>query len=200
MFVLDDNILDATQNGYFSWLVESVCLDRDPYFGQPYWRLARLLHYTPFYVTHPMDQNRVADGLRLRETWLDLMTSEAEELGRPLDICPESLDRPCSVLEVLVGLATRLEDDIMQNEKYGNRTPMWFWAMIYNLELTGCMDSRLGMNENSYAAERLDIWMNRAYEPNGLGGVFPLNDPDKDQRDVELWLQARAWLNENYPE
>lgn len=191
---------DRTETSYFNWLVESVCLDSDPYFGESYWELAQILHDTTFYSHHPMDQNRKSDGIRLRSTWLDLMMSEADELGRDFDVTPESLAGPCTVLELLVGLATRIEDDVMQNDLYGNRAPVWFWAMIHNLGLTKYPDGRNHFGDRMRLIDGVYLWMDRKYEPNGNGGIFPLNTPSKDQRGVELWLQAREWLNENYPE
>jgi hypothetical protein len=38
----------------------------------------------------------------------------------------------------------------------------------------------------------------RTYQKNGKGGLFPLKQPAKDQRRVEIWYQMAAYLNENY--
>jgi hypothetical protein len=41
--------------------------------------------------------------------------------------------------------------------------------------------------------ERL-IW--RQYREDGLGGFFPLNWPDKDQTQVEIWYQMQKYVTE----
>ena len=44
--------------------------------------------------------------------------------------------------------------------------------------------------------ERVDVFLDRAYSPDGTGGLFPLHEPDEDQRQVELWYQMSAYLLE----
>ena len=39
----------------------------------------------------------------------------------------------------------------------------------------------------------------REYSDNGHGGLFPLKNPKKDQRKVEIWYQMTEYINENYP-
>jgi hypothetical protein len=37
----------------------------------------------------------------------------------------------------------------------------------------------------------------REYDSDGgNGGLFPLNEPNEDQRDVEVWYQMMAYLQE----
>jgi hypothetical protein len=38
------------------------------------------------------------------------------------------------------------------------------------------------------------VW--RTYEPNGVGGFFPLENPNEDQREVELWYQMSAYVDD----
>jgi hypothetical protein len=63
-----------------------------------------------------------------------------------------------------------------------------------NLELNPYND-RDGVDE-AHVTETLDRVIYRNYESNGHGGFFPLEDPDEDQRRVELWYQLNAYLNE----
>lgn len=44
-------------------------------------------------------------------------------------------NRPCSVLEMIIALAIRLEEHIMDDPDIGNRTGQWFWDMIVSLGL-----------------------------------------------------------------
>ena len=43
--------------------------------------------------------------------------------------------RPCSVLEMMIALSMRCEEQIMDDPDIGNRTGQWFWDMIDNLGL-----------------------------------------------------------------
>ena len=39
--------------------------------------------------------------------------------------------------------------------------------------------------------------IDRDYDASGFGGIFPLRRPAEDQRKVELWYQAAAYILEN---
>lgn len=45
-----------------------------------------------------------------------------------------------SVLEVLIVLSIRIEDEIMCSEKYGDRSCQWFWAMLQYTGLVAFYD------------------------------------------------------------
>lgn len=55
-----------------------------------------------------------------------------------------------SVLEVLIVLSIRVENEIMCSEKYGDRSCQWFWAMLQYIGLTvfhdDCYDANQVMN------------------------------------------------------
>jgi hypothetical protein len=38
------------------------------------------------------------------------------------------------------------------------------------------------------------IW--RTYSPDGRGGFFPLNQPQEDQRKIEIWYQMNKYVIE----
>ena len=44
----------------------------------------------------------------------------------------------------------------------------------------------------------LDGFINRQYEANGEGGLFPLKGVCEDQREVEIWYQMNAYLYEHH--
>lgn len=186
-----EELRDRAKTLYFNWLCVLTRMDRNYIF------LAHILHSMSFYSLVNHDSNREKDGIRLRATWLDLMDEEADALGvgRPL-YPPDSLDGPCSVFEMMIALAMRLESDIMQNDTIGPRGAMWFWAMLENLGLSN-LDDRHPINENAVRTVVQNM-LDRNYDRYGVGGLFPIRNPSEDQSQVELWRQAQAWLQENY--
>jgi hypothetical protein len=168
-------VTDLEEERYVSWLESLVITDEDLW---AYDSLLRFLYTKDFYWLVDMDSNRAEDGLRLRHCNLEI-----------------SLDRPCSVLEMMIALAYRCEDDVMSDPKYGDRTQVWFWNMIDNLGLAGMTNDQFSPK---IANDIVDKFLERAYEPSGKGSLFMVNRPDIDMRNVEIWYQMHAWLNENF--
>lgn len=168
-------------DSYFEWLLRIIdCPDC-------YRKLMEKLDSRQFTWTIRMDENRAEDGLALRDKFLD-------EYG----YTPDQSDifiRPCSVLEMMVALACRIDDDIMFDPAYGDRAPEWFWIMITNLGLDG-MDNDNFNNQN--VDEILNVFLARTYMMNGTGGLFPLKHPNFNQRRVEIWYQMSSFLGENF--
>jgi len=148
------------------------------------------LHRIEFYSLIPNDDNRGADGQQLRETFISEMGPQA------LSPCE---DGPCTVLEMLIGLSFRLEFETAQSR--WEKTPSeWFWILIDNLELTWCDNNEfLDMTEVSQIDEKVSQMLERTYESDGNGGLFPLKKTKKDQRRVEVWYQMSEYMLENYP-
>jgi hypothetical protein len=99
----------------------------------------------------------------------------------------------CSVLEMLIGLSRRLAFE-EEGEPRG-----WFWHLIENLELRHFTDRHYSSGESwcfNHVDEKLDCLLDRHYEYDGSGGLFPLHNPLEDQKDVELWYQMSAYLLE----
>jgi hypothetical protein len=92
------------------------------------------------------------------------------------------------MLEMLIGLARRLSFEAE------GRADDWFWHLLENIKLDKYNDSSgYDPDEVDDILERI-IWRN--YRPDGVGGLFPLNEPEEDQRKVELWYQLSAYLIE----
>lgn len=167
---------------YFDWLYDLMCDNRysDEY---SYEELLRYLHDVEFTYIISKDVNRAEDGIDLRYRF-------AYDTGR--DHMDSRLDGPCSVLEMMVALAIRCEEQIMDDPRYGNRTAQWFWKMISNLGLNGMVDGRF---DKYYAEDVIVRFLNREYEPNGRGGLFTVRNCDYDLRYVEIWVIMLWYLD-----
>lgn len=169
-------------NRYLFWLTGLVC---DEYRQRYYQRLLELLHEIEFTWIVENDMNRAADGIDLRGRF-------AEEEGLDFLMCRRVLDGPCSVLEMMVGLACRCEDSIMGDIEYGDRTPKWFWIMIHNMGLNEMDDGRINEDVVRDAVNRV---LNREYRKDGRGGLFYVPECRKNLRRVEIWYQMCFYLN-----
>lgn len=167
---------------YFEWMFDMVCRER--YDGDiSYRKLLTYLHDTEFEYFIPRDRNRAEDGIGLRYRFAMLHGYE--------DV-PYSLDGPCSVLEMMIALAIRCEEDIMDDPAKGDRTVQWFWGMINNLGLGAMHDERF---DKTYVRVTVDRFLKRKYDPDGSGGLFRVRNCDRDLRDVEIWYQLCWYLD-----
>lgn len=140
------------------------------------------LHDTEFIAVIPRDANRADDGASLRFRFaLDHGFVDAPEL-----------DGPCSIFEMMVALAIRCEETIMDNPAYGNRTGQWFWGMVRNLGLGSMLDNAY---DSEAVEEILYKFLYREYEPDGRGGLFTVRRCPYDLRNLEIWVQLNWYLN-----
>lgn len=168
---------------YFEWLYTLVYDDYKQ--GCRFRKLFSLLFDTEFTYDNLMDENRADDGVTLRSRFL-------YRTGRPhSDLYLLDLGT-CSMLEMLVALALRCEETIMDDPKYGDRTGYWFWGMLDNLGLNGQWNTAFDLE---YCRECIDIFLTKRYGPNGERGLFYIPDPPRDVRDVEIWVQLCWYLD-----
>lgn len=133
------------------------------------------LHHVEFIFSTEFDRNRAADGIFLRGS---------KTYGH----------RPCSVLEMLVGLTMRAYDEYVNG--YVDGPSDFFWEMLENLGLDYYSDAAY----DDYQVETILMkWLNRDFAPNGVGSIFPLKHTKNDQRDVEIWAQMQEYFTEKYP-
>lgn len=171
---------------YFEWLFELVTKNR---FSEQisYENLLLHLYNTEFTWIIPKDQNRASDGIDLRRRYADAKHISANYV---IDILSS---KPCSVLEMMVALAIRCEETIMDNPEMGDRTTQWFWAMVVSLGLGSMTNETYDEKEVSNI---VTIFLQREYAPNGKGGLFTIKNTKKDLRDVEIWHQL-CWYLDN---
>jgi hypothetical protein len=96
---------------------------------------------------------------------------------------------------MMIALAIRCEEAIMDDTRYGDRTGQWFWNMMSNLGI-GRMTDDIYNEEVLY--EYVWRFMERRYDRDGKGGLFYIRDCEIDLRDVEIWSQLCWYLNSNY--
>lgn len=173
-------------NRYFKWMCQLVSVRRYSK-GRSYYKLLRFLHSVDFYYTIPMDGNREADGIDLRYRFGYENSYNESMITAFLD------DRPCSVLEMMIALAIRCEENIMDDPDIGDRTSQWFWNMIENLGLDGMDDEEY---DERYSDNVIKRFLDRNYKRNGEGGLFIVRHSGRDLRNVEIWYQMCWYLDE----
>lgn len=171
-------------NEYFDWLNSLVNHNR---YSQriSYLKLLIHLHDTDFRYSIPRDSNRAEDGKNMRYHFA--MDRYPDDVDRVMDI----LEGPCSVLEMMIGLAVRGEE-IMDDPAIGDRTAQWFWSMVTNLGLGSMHDT---IYDEKYVDMVIDRFLDREYEPDGRGGLFRVRGSKTDLRTVEIWYQLCWYLN-----
>ena len=147
---------------YFDWLIDHICDEHDIF---NYENLLWHLFYRDFVWIRPLDKNCAIYGCRLRDDFVD----ECSSARRIMSLNNPFIGRECSILELIVSLAIRMEDMVMSNDVFGDRTGYWFWLMI-------------------------DNFLNRTYEKNGKGGLFVINDKNIDMRNCDIWQQSMGFL------
>jgi hypothetical protein len=166
----------SNHTDYFLWLTAQIGVPERK--QNMYNDLFMRLYETEFVWIVPHDDNRLQDGLELRNEFLS---------GRRGEV----YDMPASLLEVLIALSRRVAWTTELSSEY------WAWKLLKNLRLTKSSDPLVGAK-----AERVEdileslIW--RTYERDGQGGFFPLKYPQDDQTKREIWDQMNAYVNEMY--
>ena len=169
------------QDEYFEWLVGIACIDSKVV---SYRKLLAYLHETEFIYSMPMDSNRAADGKELRYRFAHRYLGD--------DSAEYYITGPCSVLEMMLALAIRCEENIMDDPTMGDRTAQWFWGMISSLGLGGMYDSNFDIYKVEDVVNR---FLDRDYDPDGRGGLFTIRNFEYDMRTIEIWQQLCEYLN-----
>lgn len=176
----------SIRNEYFMWLYKFV--NGDSMFDISYGELLTFLHNIEFKYNDYLfyrDRDREITGKMLRYRFGDEVGYSESDISTYLDIYP------CSVLEMMVGLAIDIEEKIMQNDAYGSRTQDWFWMMITNLNLIEQTDVNF---DEQYSLRCISLFLNRQYSPNGEPNLFRITD-GRDLRVIDIWSQACWYMN-----
>ena len=175
---------------YFTWLYNQT----SPAKGT-FRKLCHILHQKKYRWAVPNDDNRCRDGLDLRQLFI-----EERHLDEAHIEVVYFMKGGCTVLEMLVGVAQRLDFLNTDMEHTAPKTAKWFHILLRNLRLNDFRDSS---EWNTYVERTidhiLDGMLDRTYDASGNGSLFPMKrTPPKDMRNVEIWYQMMLWLDENY--
>lgn len=172
---------EPLEETYFNWLYAKVVhVEGINTPSNNYYTLLQTLHSIEFVWLVSGDDNRAADGLDLRHEFINQLRVYPPEPW---------MDAPCSVLEMFIAFSRTAAFD---TEPAAHE---WIWTILQNLNLDELSDSSLGVSETT--KEIIDRFIWRTYDPDGYGGMFPLNDPHHDQRELEIYSQFCEWLIEN---
>lgn len=179
--------MNEIKDRYLEWLrCQAMGQDRS------YDNLLDFLHSKLFVYTIRMDENREEDGIELRYIFGSLKGIACEDIIAGLDS-----GRGCSVLEMMVALARRCENQIMVDMEEGARPERWFRIMLINLGLADQTNEYFDEEEANYIIDR---FLARQYSYYGDGSLFSVSNPRHDMRKTDLWYQAMWYLTENYIE
>lgn len=165
---------------YFDYLVDLIGGDHG------YSMALRRLFLSNFEYSVENDDNRASDGIDLR---FDFAYTDED-----IDWIFSSMPDECTVLEMMVALSQRIENDIMYDPEIGDRTEEWFWLMFENLGLMDFSDEHF---DEAAVDEIIDILVRREYRRSGAGGLFSIKDPTVDMRKVEIWYQMNYYFCEH---
>lgn len=178
-------MMDELWDDYFLFLISEYGLNNRK--GRSRSKLLEMLHNIPFRYIIERDENRAADGQELRNHYL--IPDEYEEYSE------EFMNRDCSVFEMLIALAVRMDDEYVGDPSNPLPEEM-FWEMIRNLDLYDIININF---DNVKIINIVNRWLDRDFTKKGRGSIFPIYGSDfEDQREIEIWDQMNAYIYENY--
>lgn len=177
------NTLNWSVRQYNQWLLEKIHGYDTQY--SDFSKLLDLLSsidYVYYAYHNGSDKDRYRDGLNLRNIY-----SESTD-----DFYILSWAQDCSVLEMLIALAIKIDFGIMGIPNKDNAY-YWFWLMLENLGLIKFSDKKFDEHD---ARKIISDWLYRDIDFNGSGGIFPLKISETDQRNESTWSQLNYYINE----
>jgi len=168
---------------YLEWLYSQFGAVRNRNPARSYWKLARKLYTTEFVWLIPNDDNRVEDGILLRQEFVDEQGSDG--------VTDTWMTLGCSVLEMMVALARRAA------YQSGEPAADWMGRFFTNLGIVDFKDSKYNATADRRVTDILETFITRGYREDGIGGLFPLQRHRQDQTKVELWYQLNEYILEN---
>ena len=170
------------ETDYFDWLCSLV--DDQDFDPSRYQLLFGKLYHTEFRWTIQNDRNRACDGEELRDIYADITEQDSRTVRMALNF-------PCTILEMMIALARRCENQIMEDLFVGPRVGRWIRAMLKSMGLVHDVDD---LFDEEYVDYIIDSFLDRTYEYNGDGGLFKVDNPPEDMRNLEIWYQMNLYL------
>lgn len=185
------------ENSYFDWLLGVVEHEKCE---KSYFLMLKELSKTVFWIKKGIsrDANRAVDGIKLRDEYF----IELREAGYS-DYCdPNLASCGCSILEMIIGISKRMNDQLM-TEEGEDKTAQYFWEIIENLGLDEFDDEEFAESSTGSTMKIRKICENlceRRYKSDGTcGGMFPMPGNTKgNQKKMEIWFQMQEYINWKY--
>lgn len=176
---------------YFTWMTERI-MPFKPERKETYTALLKKLNNTEFRYSIPMDENRLIDGLDLRYRFACDVGIDPDDISEAME--DESLPQ-CSILEMLVAMCIKCEEDVMYDPEFDDRTGLWFWGIIDNMGLSSMSDRNY---DEETVTDILESFLDRTYAKDGRGGIAMIPAYPGDMREVEIWYQLMWHLSHRY--
>lgn len=126
----------------------------------------------------PLDRNRAQDGIDLRCWWANMNRLDKETYDAIF-----ANKGKCSMLEMFIAFANRIENDFMGNAVDANRTPLWFDEMLQSL---GIYNDLFSFDQANVDHILLNFFDHKI-------SLFKI--PGGDISKMQLWDQMNCWLN-----
>lgn len=179
--------MDELWNDYLNYLIWRGNLQKYTKFSD----LFEILHNIEFTWILDRDDNREADGIELRDDYEIPDGYTEQEIYM-------FMNRWCSVLEMLIGLSIRVDDDFIGDPEE-EHPEEFFIKMIQNLGLYIYNDSIHNYEyKKNIIRRKVNNWLSRNFASDGKGSPFPIKNDQRDQRTIEIWDQMISYINENY--
>lgn len=178
---------------YYSWLEDISDWNG---LSKHYTKLLFALSAIDFNDHFGMDMNRSKEGMRL----FDIFCDEHNITGnRPMFGLPNR----CSMLELMVHMATVMNNQLADPFDYEDLTGKYFWEdIIRNLKLNALDDVFYERDYQVWKRRFDDIISNfnsRSYDYYGNGSMFPMPNAKGDMRNLDVWDQMQEYIMSYYP-
>lgn len=141
------------------------------------------LHQKGYYALLPDDENRMCDGVELRNEYGN--RADGEELV---------FDTSSSVFEVMISLAKKM--NYIYSPVREDHLVDCFNMMLTNSGLAAFTNEQYFELGGDIEVDRIvDRILNREYPKDGKGNFFYTKwDTDEDQRNISLWYQLNKYI------
>lgn len=177
---------------YYNWLCERMSINPRENGIES---VCSMLMVSPFVAVLKDDENLIESALYLRRTFVRGCDQEQKrEFYHSL--------KDCSVLEIMSVLLEKMSYMLLENPLASSDQGALFFELLDNLELGWINDRSFSANPDvcsEYIEDAVSIFVNRDYDDDGQnGGMFPLENPRSDAREMGLYQQMDEYLIERY--
>lgn len=185
-----ERILDKSK-GYFHWLQEKSGCDG---------ALSSMLAETVFVSVDGLDDILVEKTKEeTRRKYAEEIAEEENLNDKDTETVYKSIRGDCCLFEVILCLAYSVNEMFEDFDAFDGPSH-FFQTMMKNVGFDLYDDEDLdtiGEQVKKYWQRCIDRVLNREYEPDGMHGLFPVKNPERDLRRISLWQQMNKWVDQH---